>query len=509
MSKTVIQRAISSIATAAVCIFALFTFTHNKADVDLWGNVGFVKALPTSIEFEHTNTFSYTEPQHDWINHEWMSEYIFNRTYTAFGNPGLLILKSLLGFILLGIIYTALRRGCKSGTLRFLYLMLIISTIGYGFSTRPHLFTYILTAALLSYILRKEIPILLAAAAAPLGCLWANLHGAFFTGELILIIALCYQMIATIKKQPAASKNSAILAASAILFFAGTLLNPYGIKLWSFVFDSAAITRPILSEWAPFNPIAQAADHTDFIILTFFTLIAIALSFRTCNSLNLIVIGLALAAAFAMRRNIPTFAIVAGIAAPSALGHAFGKQLDSFKNKMQPTFLLILLAVIAAVPALFFINRNLSKRMQIVVDRRDFPVDAINFLKANHISANAIVFFDWAEQSIWQLYPGIRVFMDGRFRSAYSQNTITDYLDFIYAGSQFNNALEDYPTDMVFTHIGNPCTKTMLNQKGWTAIYRDNIAVIFVKNSVHTELLQKLRAGMLKLPPQVKAPTFP
>ncbi len=34
------------LAVGAVVCFALQVFSDNKADVDLWGNVGFVRALP-------------------------------------------------------------------------------------------------------------------------------------------------------------------------------------------------------------------------------------------------------------------------------------------------------------------------------------------------------------------------------------------------------------------------------------------------------------------------------
>ena len=53
-------------------------------------------------------------------------------------------------------------------------------------------------------------------------------------------------------------------------------------------------------------------------------------------------------------------------------------------------------------------------------------------LREHRIQGNMLAFFDWAEYSIWHLYPNIRQFLDGRLVSAYSRQTIDDYLDFVY-----------------------------------------------------------------------------
>ncbi len=139
---------------AAVLAFALQLFSDNKADVDLWGNVGFVTAMPWQEGFHRENTFSFTEPGHPWVNHEWLAEYILHHTHRLAGNPGLLLLKIALGLATLALMQAALARHGTSPPVRLFLLLLLISTMGYGFSTRPHLFTYLLLAVFLTLLER-------------------------------------------------------------------------------------------------------------------------------------------------------------------------------------------------------------------------------------------------------------------------------------------------------------------------------------------------------------------
>ncbi len=124
-----LQSVVHGLAIAAVVCFALQVFSDNKADVDLWGNLGFVRALPGCDDFHVTNTYSYTEPDRPWVNHEWLAQYLFHQTWLLLGNTGLLILKTVLGLIVLALMHATLRHECRSAALRMLLMLLIISSV--------------------------------------------------------------------------------------------------------------------------------------------------------------------------------------------------------------------------------------------------------------------------------------------------------------------------------------------------------------------------------------------
>ena len=101
------------------------------------------------------------------------------------------------------------------------------------------------------------------------------------------------------------------------------------------------------------------------------------------------------------------------------------------------------------------------KRTRVEIDPSKFPVQAMRMLKEQHVKANALIYWDWAEFAIWHLHPDTKVFIDGRLRSAYGLDVINDYLAFETMDTGWDRVLTHYPTDMVFMkHTSNPIGKT-------------------------------------------------
>lgn len=480
---------ITILATAALVSFGIMLFSHNKADVDLWGNIGFVTSAPWSDSFHQTNTFSFTEPDHPWTNHEWLSEYILNRIFVTGGNPLLLLFKIIIGFTLTALLHFSLKKTCSSSALRLLLLLLIMSTIGYGFSTRPHLFTYLMVVLLLLGL--QFNPRILALLAFPAGILWTNLHGAFFIGIILVAAYLAGLCFAGPQKQDRPDRRDALLlTCTLLLLISASFINPYGASIWNFIFESAGKSRTYLSEWAPFNPVRDFQDHSDFIMLLIVCAFAFIKKPRPSTPWTLIG-ALSLASALFMRRNIPLFALVSAFAFAPALDRNIGPALDNVIRKI-PSFLktAILILLISASIAVT-VNRQRQNPMQIEVDQNLFPTGTIQFMKDNSLHGNLLTFFDWAEYCIWEFYPETKVFMDGRYRSAYSSETIDLFFDFIYSRPGGERALTDHPASMVLIHLNNPAFTDMQRKAGWTLVCIDNISGLFLKNEQYPQFTAK------------------
>ncbi|NQU74171.1 MAG: hypothetical protein HQ547_05630, partial [Candidatus Omnitrophica bacterium] len=397
------SKIIKILAVAAIIIFCLQVFLDNKADVDLWGNTGFVTALPWQADFKYENTFSFTEPQHPWINHEWLSQYILHTTHRLFGNMGLLLLKGILGLCVVYMIHSAMKETCKVGAVKFLFLLLVISVMGYGFSTRPHLFTYLLYAFFILslrklYLNNIKFVLLFGL----LGTLWANLHGAFFIGALLLAIYFAVSLVQ--EKSKRSSNNLALLAMAIALFVAATFINPYGARLWNFLYYSTAKFRPYLSEWAPCLSLAYLGEHMDFVVLSLISLLAVYFSKKKKDVALVWILGIVFVSAVAIRRNIPLFAITAGFIVPEHLESAAGKTVKKIFSRFSQQVLAIALSIFVIFSmwgTLFF---NKTNPVEIEIPQDQFPVSVISFMRINEISGNALVFFDWAEYCIRELY---------------------------------------------------------------------------------------------------------
>ena len=502
-------------AALAVGAFAVQSFSDNKADVDLWGNVGFVKAWPGTSGFLTTNTYSFTAPDHPWVNHEWLAQYILNATFIHLGTPGLLALKLLLGGALLTMIALKARRDGSFGPTFVLYLLAVLSTLSFGFSTRPHLFTYVLYALFLFVLTRMSSPpsmkpgtrvntALTIAAFALCAVVWTNLHGGFFIGIVLLLVWLLGELIAwPIPRCPSPTPRRLLtIGGAAVLFFALSFINPYGFRLWSFIAVSAAKSRPYLSEWAPFNPLRDAAEHVDFLVLAVLTVVGLLFTRRRRDPAHVAVLALSLAAAFVMRRNIPLFALTAGLLAAPHVVSAAGPAVDRLIGRLRPRVQGALLIGFAALCIFYGWGFGKTDPFRIEVPPSRFPVQAVRLMQRHQLSGNLLVFFDWAEYAIWQIYPNCRVFLDGRFASAYPPDTIDDYFDFLYGAPSWRNALDVHDTDMLLLHTGNPATALMDLDPHWTLVHRDPVASLFLKTARHASAIDAIRnAEPVLIPP--------
>lgn len=465
---------------ACILAVALFFFSDNRADVDLWGNAGFVKAPPWSEAFLRVNTYSFTEPNHPWVNHEWLSEWVLHSLLATMGNPGLLAYKVILGFVLLWLMHRAMRRDGCSGPLRFFWLLLTLSTLGYGMGIRPHVGTFVLTLLTLEWIRsglhlkRRGLAIF-----ALLGCFWANWHGAFFIGAILLFL----DTMVHVSARPLSGTKASLGAC--VTFALGTLLNPHGYKLWDFVGASAGIFRPYLSEWAPLGWDTLSL-HTDFLAMVLFLGVAIWKRGER-RRFDLVVLGVSLFAAVAMRRNIPLFAIIAGLLGGRYLEAWVGTPLAALMSRFSPLLRHGVLVTATGVALWAALTYRKAVPFEVEVDAKRFPVHAMDFIEGNKLDGNALIFFDWAEQFIWHRYPGSRVFIDGRFCSAYSRPVMDDYHALVYDLNGWERALTNYPTDMVLLHRENPGVVRMRGLNDWRQVYHDELCVLFLKSAVHGE----------------------
>lgn len=483
-----VNKVISILALLCLFAFSVQVLSGNKADVDLWGNAGFVKAFPTQQEFLRINTFSFTDPAKPWIDHEWLAQFIINRVWRILGNPGLVCMKVLIGLLLAGILLASMARDNISKPVRFLLMILLLSNISFGFGFRPHLFTYLFLALFLFMLKHHPGSRTFWLGAMPvIGIIWTNLHGAFFTGILLLLLYSLFQLAQPrdLRKTPALQ-----LAAAGILVLV-SFANPYGWRLWSFIATSAAKPRPYLTEWAPFSFVSDSITHPDFLVLVAICILCILFSTQRRSPAWLALLAVALLSALLLKRNIPIFAIAAAFIVPVHADAVASRFLNSLYDRIPKALPALALCLCIAASAWATWNFNKSRPLQIEVETKQFPASIMQLMQEKQISGNALVFFDWAEYAIWHLYPRCRVFMDGRFNDAYSNRTIDDYFNFLYMAPGWEKAIMDYSCDTMLLHSSLPVCKAMAGNRDWTLFASNNIACLFLRTDRHRPVISQ------------------
>lgn len=125
---------------AACALFAVVGGT--VADPDLWGHVQFGQLLRDLGFVPGYDPYAYTEAGRTWINHEWLTEWVFAWVYDVAGTWGLIVLKLVFVAAVFGLAADHLRRRGVGTVLAAIMLLLVALTARPALATlRPHVFS--------------------------------------------------------------------------------------------------------------------------------------------------------------------------------------------------------------------------------------------------------------------------------------------------------------------------------------------------------------------------------
>lgn len=500
----------------AVACLAVFQFSENTADPDLWSHVFFGTQLIQTGKPTTTDYYSWTAYGQPSFDHEYLGEAVFGLAYLALGGPGLLLLKIVVGLLTFGIALSIAAKNLdsKATLIAWAFGALAVVEISFGFAARPQIFTALFLAVelwLLAQIHREKWQ--WAFALPPFFALWFNLHGGALAGLIVLFAAAGSTFVQFyftklahlrfgVRQPPAALSNGVIVVLWLSAFFstATVVLNPHGLELARWLIGSVLWLRPQIQEW---NPAKLNGDHAVFFCCAAIAVVSFALSRRPRKLWEMAVLAFLFLVAFRAVRNTPLFCVASLALVPPHLADVlqrfvnyFERLKELFQLPAMQKALVLLLALISAgiIVATFTLHKKHFGTME--VPRSQYPVAAIDFIEQHDLHGNLLVFFDWGEMCIWNL-PNSPVSMDGRLDSVYSPEMIAAHWK-LYNGEPFdtnilNLARADYallPSHLVGSMV-------LAKNDGWQPVYYDNLAVILVKN-----IRQFPGLAVLKLPVQ-------
>jgi len=489
---------------AAVLLLAVFQFSENTVDPDLWGHLVFGQQMLHSRAIPKVDIYSWTANGQPWVNHEWVAEIILAVFYTAWGGPGILLLKIVVGLAAFSI---CLRLGAQSLSwpARFVawgFAALAVVEISYGFAARPQIFTAFFLSIELMLLQQIHSGKRLWAVALPfLFLLWINTHGGVLAGYGLLGLAagattvqLTWNRFRNAKGGifPNGSDDKpelkTILSLWLAVVAAGAALlgNPWGLELLRWLIGSVLWLRPQIAEW---NPAPLGWNQAAFFITLALTAFAWAFTRRTRAWWQL-----AACAAFALLglravRNAPLFCLVALALVPPHLADALARFRRHFehletlgrRDGFQKLATLVLAAATIGIGvATFTLHKEHPLTME--VPRSEYPTGAIDFLQKNQLHGRMLMFFDWGEMVIFRL-PGCPVSIDGRLDTCYSRKLIAAHWKFYNAEPFDEKVLDVDRADLALLPANLAGTAALAHRPGWTVIYYDDLAVILAHDA--------------------------
>jgi hypothetical protein len=291
-------------------------------DADVWWVAASGRQMLATRDVPRLNGFSFAEPQHAWVMHEWLFGAPYAWGLTALG-PSFFALVAAGSFALTGALVLAAtvgraRHAAVGCVVAFVPLVLFAHP-----TARPTWVALAFPVAMMLVAFRPTFGRIATCAGVALELIWANAHGSFPLGVALLAVAAWAEPVD--RRRRIATTMAAGLV---------TLLNPYGLRLHALVLDYlfSSPGRGIgdlspITEYAPLWDGRYFAVNSIAATLALAALVLVAVStlrHREHRPRGVLVLALVpLAAVHA--RFAPTLAVVATVALLPALEDAMAR----------------------------------------------------------------------------------------------------------------------------------------------------------------------------------------
>jgi hypothetical protein len=512
---------------AFVVVFAAVgTMTTNIVDPDLWGHYQYGKEALRDGELATTTTWSYAVEGHPWVNHENVAEVATAWVADQFGVAGLTLGKLMFAAFIIACVACNARREQVAWPLIGVVAILAADNMRFHWQFRPQAFSYAYFAAMAAILewcfagwnaARPSLNSMLAGerpakpdlyrlrglwVLPPLLCLWTNTHGGFAAGLAIYCAYLGLRALEAIwwwrGESVGVVKRLAMMIVAGIL---ATCVNPYGPNLHLWMLDTLTAAPPEIGDWASL-PI-WSSQATGFWLLMAVMAVALIKSKRPRDLVHLVLMSLVLWQSLKHCRHLCFFAMMAAFWTPQHLQSAIQPIIDGWRRQAGAPTATRTLAHLCLLPItvwLLAIAFELGPKISVLpVERKEYPVSAMQFLRDRDLHGRTMVTFNWAQYAIacfadeGRENPSL-VAIDGRLNTCYPREILDIYLDFLLGEPTPESRLRaptsgPYDPALALSYAGpdlflldrgqKPAQRVMQNQSDWVLLYQDSLAQIW------------------------------
>ena len=458
-------------------------------DPDFWWHLRTGQWVAENHTIPHTDPFSYTANGEEWVAHEWLSDLFIYSIYRLGGFDLLMLAFSLIIFGTFLFIFFSCEPKSRTFAAGLVLLLGAAASLPL-WGIRPQMISMLFTSLLIFQLERYQqkrkkgylipIPILM--------LVWVNSHGGYLLGLGVLTIfiggSLIDVLVDWIKHKDAGVNPQwntiLILCGTFLVSLAATLVNPYGLRILTYPFQTLTDSsmQQFIVEW--FSP-----DFHDAAMLPFAGLLMLLVLFGLLGSKRMPTVRILLVLAFGFGaltsvRHIPLFVVVvvpvlAGQIS-SVLNMRFSENKDSILSRLR---LPEVLGVLLAAMLVFTFIRVSNKQDK--VEETYFPKDAADWVLQSGLEGNVFSSYTWGGYLIWKLYPQQLVYIDGRM-DVYSDDIVESYQHIYYAYPDWLQLLNQSPTTMVLVEPDSELAAAMQDAMTWEIVYQDTQSVIFSKH---------------------------
>lgn len=466
-----------------------------------------------------TDLVSYTFPDKAWVAYEWL----FDAFIAGLDKLGGLRLVSVACCSAIATMFLLIYRDCRREGCHYA-LTLVLCIMGVLVSAihwlaRPHLVTWFgvyffarfLHAHFNGEISARKLWIILGLSM----LIWVNCHPAFLMGFAILFIylfcdAVVWLWLAAGEKKQEVTKRLKGLAAAFGITALASLINPYGLKLYEYIFHYLKQTA-VISQTDEFaSPVFHGQLQPTCLELLYFALISGLVASGVRPALPALMTTLAYAhLSLSGVRNMPLFVIVALPLIASLWGR--NSRLENLLGTASETpnkiVAFIKKSVSAnaatfdevericcrhAVPIITVILLSLSCLQDGKLFGKEFvtskfkpdasPTTTLTAMKEHKLDPSKGFNYDnWG--GLIRYKTGQRVFIDDRV-DFYGEKFYLDYADIALVHPNWKQLLDKYKIEWILFPKNGVIVSKLREEKDWKLLAEDGGSVLFVRQTV-------------------------
>ena len=448
------------------------------------------KAVP------NVDIFSFSKPHQPWFAWEWAWDVLFATIHRFTGLSGVVFLNVVLLGLISALFFRLVRRVSDSDVMAVLFTLLGVCGTMIHWLARPHLISWICVLIFGHVILSAENGNRKRLYALPLVTLaWANLHGGFPIGIVLLATSAFGEVLSALLKGEQiwrrAWVNARPYALAGVGCLAASFVNPYTWHLHQHIYSYLRDSK-LLDNIQEFQSIDF--HHPSSIFFEGMLLVGVPAafwSFRKGKIAAALTILLWAHLSLLSGRNTPIYVLLAAPwAAAMAVEYARSLSRVPCLRKASVTVSEICgefrpierierwhVLSCAAVLWVGFALGSTRPGFEAQFSPKNFRLQAIPALES--LKGSRVFTSDqWGDYLIYRFYPSQRVFLDGR-SDFYGDDVVSEYQHIMSAQYDWETDLKRFAIDTVMVKPEAPLAAVLKESPRWKLLFDDGSVLIF------------------------------
>lgn len=477
-----------------------------RQDPDMWWHIRLGQEFVENGNLQNASTF--TCKDETWINYSIASDVIIYLIYKVAGLAGIYFLSYLVLMLGIYLTYKLIQKliGQKiDPVLSIFYFVSSIVFLNIFSAVRPQLFSYLYVVVLIYMLFPKASPrfskfewvkLLI------ISVVFINLHSAFVSGYLVILIFLLKNVIqSALKTIEHTTRENFLGLLSLILHYLAvgisllliTGLNYWGFDVWGEIMRGLSTEHiASINEW-------KDIDFNNLNYFIYFLMIATIIFFRNHlknhQSLLIYLIPFSLMSFLSIRNifyNIPILLTLFFVMAHYLKSNLGKDVIEILSSKVFKRLLILYFALIFSLLIIETISRieifiSMNQNQEKIENKNEYPVRALSIIKTQLSDKNFFNNYGWGGYLSYKA-PEQKWFIDGRMTAwqcdgnFIDSEIMSDYFEIENLGSKWKQTMDHWNINAVLIKPNSDLAVLLGELPEWQLAYKDSVAVVFIRN---------------------------